>query len=187
MAKTQLEGGGRPTTWRNPVLRFEESCRASADAVYDLLEDLQSHLEWAGQRQLETTRLLTLEAPAGPAGVGTEFFTTGSDGKVARWTDRSVVTEATRPEVFEFVTEGRREGKPGSRPWLSTAVHRYEIAADSSGCRVTYTEELTRLAGAPRILLAPGISRILFRISAKYMRRGFDGLLALAEERSGTR
>jgi hypothetical protein len=31
----------------------------------------------------------------------------------------------------------------------------------------------------------PGASRIVFRMSAKYMRRGFDGLLALAEERGG--
>lgn len=187
MVRTQSESDGRGTTWPNPALRFEGTSRASAEAVYDLLADLQSHLDWAGRRQLETTRLLTLEAPPGPAGAGTEFFTTGSDGKVARWTDRSVVTEATRPEVFEFVTDGRRDGKPGSRPWLSTAVHRYQIASDSGGCRVSYTEELTRLAGAPRILLAPGISRILLRISAKYMRRGFDGLLALAEERSGIR
>jgi hypothetical protein len=119
--------------------------------------------------------------------VGVEFFTTGSDGKVARWSDRSVVTEATRPKVFEFVTEGRREGKAGSRPWLSTAVHRYEIAADVEGCRVTYTEDLTRLTGAPRLLFARGINRLVFRMSAKYMRRGFDGLLALAEEQSGIR
>src|SRR5438128_4283471 len=180
MTKTQLEESGGRTSWRNPVLRFEGTSRASADAVYDLLEELQSHLDWGGRRQLETTRLLTLEAPPGPAKVGTEFFTTGSDGKVARWTDRSVVTEATRPEVFEFVTEGRREGKPGSRPWLSTAVHRYEITSASGGCRVTYTQELTQLAGAPRIMVARGISRIVFRISAKYMRRGFDGLPALA-------
>jgi hypothetical protein len=153
--------------------------------VYDLLADLQSHLEWAGNRQLQTTRLLTMEAPAGPAGVGTEFFTTGSDGKVARWSDRSVVTEARRPEVFEFVTEGRRQGKPDGQPWLCTAVHRYAIAPGDGGCRVTYTEELTRFDGPPRILRLPGVSRIVFRISAKYMRRGFDGLLALAEERAG--
>jgi len=186
MAKTHLEQDGRRTKWRNPVLRFEDSCRAPSEAVYDLLADLQSHLEWAGRRQLETTRLLTLEGPPGLANVGTEFFTTGSDGKVARWSDRSVVTEATRPAVFEFVTEGRREGKPGSRPWLSTAVHRYEIASEFDGCRVTYTQELTRLVGAPSIMLVPGISRIVFRISAKYMRRGFEGLVALAEEQSGT-
>src|SRR6266568_3214679 len=113
--------------------------------------------------------------------------TTGSDGKIARWSDRSVVTEAARPEVFEFVTEGRREGKPGSRPWLLTAVHRYELAPEGNGCRVTYTEDLTRLAGAPRITFARGINRIVFRVSAKYMRRGFQGLLALAAERAGAR
>jgi hypothetical protein len=33
---------------------------------------------------------------------------------------------------------------------------------------------------------APGLNRIVFRVSAKYMRRGFDCLLALAEERAGT-
>jgi uncharacterized protein YndB with AHSA1/START domain len=187
MAKVQVAQKGNRTAWRNPVLQFEASSTAPAAAVYDLLADLHSHLEWAGQRQLETTRLLTMDAPAGPATVGTEFFTTGSDGKAARWTDRSVVTEATRPEVFEFVTEGRRDGKPGSRPWLFTGVHRYEITPDAAGCRVTYTENLTRLDGAPRILALPGVSRILFKVSGKYMSRGFRALLGLAEERAGSR
>ncbi len=186
MTKTQVGRDGQRTKWRNPVLRFEGTCRAPGEVLYDLLADLQSHLEWGGRRQIETTRLLTMEAPPGAATVGTEFFTTGSDGKAARWTDRSVVTEATRPEVFEFVTEGRRQGKPGSRPWLFTAVHRYAIAPQPVGCRVTYTQELTRLSGAPKLLFARGMNRIVFRITAKYMRRGFDGLLALAEEQSGT-
>ncbi|HKQ02003.1 MAG TPA: hypothetical protein VJ735_16895 [Actinomycetes bacterium] len=183
MRTTDVERDGRRTAWRNPVLRFEGSCRAPAEVVYDLLADLPSHLDWAGRRQRETTRLLTLTAPPAPAGVGAEFLSTGSDGKVARWSDRSVVTEATRPAVFEFVTDGRRQGKPGRRPWLATAVHRYVIEPEAGGCRVTYTEDLTRLDGAPWIMRAPGLSRIVFRVSAKYMRRGFDGLLALAEER----
>jgi hypothetical protein len=183
MEKQAVQVRGR-TTWRNPVLRFEGKCQAPAEVVYDLLADLQSHLDWAGRRQAETTRLLTLEAQSGPAVVGTEFFTTGSDGKAARWTDRSVVTEAIRPSVFEFVTEGRRDGKAGSRPWLATAVHRYQIAPLSAGCRVTYTEDLTRLDGAPRIMFGRVISRLVFRMSAKYMRRGFDALLAVAEGRA---
>jgi hypothetical protein len=185
MSKTMDQKGARRTPWRNPVLRFEGSCRASVETVYDLLADLRSHLDWAGRRQLETTRLLSVEAPDGPATVGTEFFTTGSDGKVARWSDRSVVTEAARPAVFEFVTEGRRDGKPGSRPWLSTAVHRYEIVPRAQGCVVRYTEELTRLDGAPRLLFGRILSKLVFRVSAKYMRRGFQGLLDLAEERAG--
>ena len=186
MATKDIERDGRRTAWRNPVLRFEASCRAPAEVVYDLLADLQSHLDWAGRRQGETTRLLTLAAPPGPAAVGVEFRSTGSDGKVARWSDRSVVTEATRPEVFEFVTDGRRQGKPGRQPWRCTAVHRYVIVPRADGCTVTYTEDLTRLDGAPRMLRTPGISRIVFRISAKYMRRGFDGLLTMAEEQAAT-
>jgi hypothetical protein len=185
MATSQKEQAEGRTGWRNPVLRFEGSSSAPSEAVYDLLADLRSHLVWAGRHQHQSTRLLTLEAPPGPAGVGTEFVSTGSDGKVARWSDRSVVTEATRPEVFEFVTEGHRQGKPGRPPWLATAVHRYEIARRADGCRVTYTQDLTRLAGAPRLLLAPGISRLMSWISAKYMRRGFDNLLAMSEERLG--
>ena len=187
MAKTEAERGGRRTSWRNPVLRFEGTTKAPAEAVYELLTDLNSHLGWAGQRQRETTRLLTMEAPSGPASIGTEFITTGSDGKVALWSDRSVVTEATRPEMFEFVTEGRRQGKPGRGPWLLTAVHRYALAPEADGCRVTYSEDLTRLEGAPRIVFNRIVSRIVFRISSKYMRRGFDALLAVAEERSGLR
>jgi hypothetical protein len=186
MEKTDVKRDGRRTAWRNPVVRFEGSCRAPAEVVFELLADLQSHLDWAGQRQRETTRLLTLAAPPGPAGVGVEFRSTGSDGKVARWSDRSVVTEATRPEVFEFVTDGHRQGKPGRRPWRCTAVHRYVIAPKAGGCKVTYTEVLTRLDGAPWLLRTPGVNRIVLRVSAKYMRRGFDGLLALAEERTGT-
>jgi hypothetical protein len=185
MARTEIERDGRATSWRNPVLRFEGSCNAPAEVVYDLLADLRSHLEWAGQRQGETTRLLTLEAPPGPASVGVEFFSTGSDGKVARWSDRSVVTEASRPKVFEFVTDGQREAKPGAQPWLATAAHRYVIAREGDGCRVTYTEDLTRMDGAPWIFRAPVLNRLVFGMSAKFMRRGFDGLLALAEERAG--
>jgi hypothetical protein len=185
MARTDAARTGARITWRNPVIRFEGSTSAPAEVVYDILADLNSHLDWAGRRQGEATRLLSMEAPPGPAGVGTEFLTTGSDGKVARWEDRSVVTEATPPQVFEFVTEGRRHGKGGSRPWRATAVHRYSIVPEDRGCRVTYTEELTRLDGAPRIMVARGFSRLIFRISARYMRRGFDGLLALAEEQAG--
>lgn len=74
-----------------------------------------------------------------------------------------MVTEATRPEVFEFVTDGRRQGKPGRRRWLFTAVHRYAIAPEAGGCKVTYTEDLTRLQGAPRMLRTPGVPQIMFR------------------------
>ena len=178
MARTKMADGTARSSFRNPVLRFEGSSEASAEAVYDRLSDLHSHLSWAGAQQAETTRLLTLDAPAGPAHVGTEFSTTGSDGKNARWSDRSVVTEATRPEVFEFVTEGQRHGKQGSSPWLLTAIHRYELRPTSDGCAVIYTQDITRLEGAPWPLTTRGVNRLVFKMSAKYMRRGFDALLS---------
>src|SRR4029450_4678723 len=149
--------------------RFKGISKAPAEAVYDLLADLPSHMEGAGAKQSETTRLLTMEAPAGRATVGTEFVTTGSDGKVARFTDRSVVTEAIRPAVFEFVTESRREGKPGSRAWLLTIVHRYEIDSVPTGCNVIYTEEIVRISGAPRPFTAPGLRKRVLLIAARYM------------------
>ncbi len=104
--RTSAGGGSKPL----PPTNFEGPCGAPAEVVYGLLADLQSHLEWAGRRQNETTRLLTMDAPPGPAQVGTEFRTTGSDGKVARWEDRSVVTEATPDGLFEFVSDGIRHG-----------------------------------------------------------------------------
>ena len=184
MTRTAIEQDGKRTAWRNPVIRFGADCRAPAEVVYDQLADLESHLDWGGAQQSEITRLLTLKAPQGPATVGVEFVTTGSDGKAARWTDRSVVTEATRPAVFEFVTEGRRDGKPGSRPWLATLTHRYVITPGNDGCRVTYTQDISRLDGAPWLMRAPGINRLIFILSARFMRRGFDGLVASAEKRA---
>src|SRR5215210_1680638 len=105
-------------------LRFEAHCGAPAEVVYDLLADLDSHLEWGGNRQSSGFRLLTMEAPPAPAVVGVEFRSTGSDGKRRVNRDRSVVTEATRPSVFEFVTENRCELQDGSLSAAGTYVHR---------------------------------------------------------------
>src|SRR5206468_1417015 len=74
MGKTREDRGmaiDRPQVrWRNPVLRFEGTSSVGPEAVYDLLADLQSHLDWSGRRQAETTRLLTMDAPPCPATAG---------------------------------------------------------------------------------------------------------------------
>jgi len=165
-----------------PPTHFEAKCAAEPGVVYALLADLGRHLEWAGESQSPTTRLLTMDAPSGPAMVGTEFRTTGSDGKVAVWRDRSVVTEATPDSVFEFVTEGVRQGKPGHRPMEATTVHRYEILPAPDGCTVTYEGRVTRTVGFPRIVHMPLVGAWLLGYAAKAMRRGFDGLIAAAAE-----
>jgi hypothetical protein len=73
--------GPRPNALKRELrAHAEEASEATAEAVYDLLADIRSHLEWAGTRQpKEHFRHLTIEAPEGPASVGTEFSSTGAD------------------------------------------------------------------------------------------------------------
>ena len=105
---------------------MEEASQAPAEVVYDLLADIGSHLEWGGRMQKKNYRLLSIQAPEGPASVGTEFSSSGADA-MGTFDDSSVVTEATRPSLFEFVTEARLSTKKGKVvEW--TLVHRYEIA-----------------------------------------------------------
>ena len=99
-------GGSTCPTW---------SCRRARasrpERIYATLADLSTHTTWAGSMHgKKNFGLRTLEASADPAVVGTEFHSTGDD-PMGSFTDRSVVTEATSPSVFEFVTEGHLEPK----------------------------------------------------------------------------
>lgn len=135
---TQQKGGGRANALgAELVVHLEEPSAAPPEVVYDLIADVRSHLEWAGRRQpKESFRLLFVEAPEGPASVGTEFESTGADPG-GGFHDASVVTEATRPSLFEFVTEARQTTKKGAVvEW--TNVHRHEVAGTGEGCRISY-------------------------------------------------
>ena len=88
---------------------------ASPEAVYDVIADLRNHLVWSGERaEDEGFKMLTLDAPEGPATVGTTFTSSGTAGKDT-FHDRSVVTEATRPNVFVIETDARLERKTPRR------------------------------------------------------------------------
>jgi hypothetical protein len=171
---------------RELELRVEATSRASVEAVYDLLADVRSHLVWAGERQKKKTRLLTIEGPDAPAPVGAEFTTTGAD-PMGGFTDRSVVTEASRPSIFEFVTEAHLVTKRGKvADW--TNVHRYELAPTSEGCRITYTIRITRISALPGMLAlfnVGALSGIVRKASQGVARRGIENLARLAEERAG--
>jgi hypothetical protein len=52
-------------------MRLKRLSSAPPDVVYDFLADRETHLTWAGTQQTSDFRLLSLEAPAGPASVGT--------------------------------------------------------------------------------------------------------------------
>src|SRR5207253_8933623 len=85
-------------------MHLSRPCSAPPDVVYDFLADLGTHLTWAGKQQTSDFRLLSIEAPAGPAGVGTIFTSTGNIPMSLRlWEDRSKVTTAESPNKFEYV------------------------------------------------------------------------------------
>jgi hypothetical protein len=172
---------------RELVIAAEATGGASVEQVYDVLAELRSHLVWAGERQSKTGRLLSIEAPEGPASVGTEFASTGSD-PMGRFIDRSVVTEASRPSTFEFVTESRLETKKGVAEW--TIVHRFELTPTPAGCRAVYTIRVPRISALPgmlRLFNVPLLSVLLRRMATGVTRRGVENLVALAEERAGAR
>ena len=166
------------------VVRIQETSKAPAEVVYDLVADLRSHLEWAGERQPKGSfRLLEMDAPEGPATIGTEFRTKGAD-PAGRFTDSSVVTEASRAAAFEFVTEAHLERKKG-RPVDWTNVHRYEIEAEGTGCRIAYTVRIVRLSelsGSMAAFKIPGLRALALKVSSSYARRGLRNLARLAEE-----
>jgi uncharacterized protein YndB with AHSA1/START domain len=171
---------------RDLVVQVEATSRASAEAVYAVLADLSSHTEWAGERQAKRTRLLTIDAPAGPAVVGTEFFSTGSD-PMGTFADRSVVTEATPGKALEFVTEARLTAKKGI-PSDWTNVERYELEPTVDGCRIVCTSRVTRISRLPGMLGAfniPGLRAFGLAVSAKVSRRSVRNLARVAEEREG--
>lgn len=168
------------------VVRVEATSTARPQTVYDLLADLSSHLVWAGDRQAKNTRLLTLDAPAGPAVVGTEWLSRGSD-PMGTFSDRSVVTEATPGTAFEFVTEARLTTKKGRiSEW--TSVERYDVAAAARGCRIVATSRVTRISELPGMVAlfnVPVLRELGLKVSAKVSRRTVRNLARVAEEREG--
>jgi hypothetical protein len=169
------------------VVDGEGRSRAPAEEVWDTLVDLRSHLVWAGDRAGKSSRLVSLDAPEGPAGVGTEFRSEGLD-PMGRFADRSVVTEAIRPRSFEFVTEAQLTTKKDQVvDW--TLVHRYELSGEPSGCTIRYSIRTTRISELPGLLVVmklPVTSALVRRASASAIRASIRRLAAFAEERART-
>ena len=188
MGRQGTQGPATNALKREFVVGAGVSTRASAEAVYDVLADVGSHLRWAGEMQREKNRLLSVDAPEGPATVGTEFTTTGVAPE-GRYADRSVVTDASRPSVFEFVTEAHLETKKGKMADV-TYVNRYEITPASDGTRISSTIRTVRASAlpGPLAMLNIGLLAPLVRKGSEGMvRRGLQNLAAVAEERAGGR
>jgi Polyketide cyclase / dehydrase and lipid transport len=188
--ETMRKGSGRANALKSElVVRVDAAVGVPAEVVYDLLADVRAHLEWGGRMQKKKTyRLLSIEAPDGVASVGTEFSSTGADG-MGTFADSSVVTEATRPSLFEFVTEARLSTKKGKViEW--TLVHRYEIAPNADGCTVSYTVRTVRISELPGPMAffnVPGLRAMITSVARTNVRRGFRNLVNMAEERATAR
>jgi hypothetical protein len=169
----------RPLMFRT---RTSVASKASPEGVFDTITDLRAHLEWSGARASdENFKLMSLDAPEGPATVGTAFTSTGT-AENGTFHDRSVVTEATRPTRFVIETDSRLDRRRG-RPWEAHFSHRYDIEPEGDGSRITYTEPVERVNYVP-YWLQPWL-RPVFRIMVNRADvRQLSNLARLAEERS---
>ena len=169
----------RPLMFRTQT---SATSKASPEGVYDVIADLRNHLEWSGERaSSETFKLLSLDAPDGPATVGTTFTSSGSGGKDT-FHDRSVVTKASRPHRFVIETDARLDRKR-AEPWEAHFSHRYDIEPARDGSRIVYTETVERVNYVP-YWLKPGIRTIFRPIVNRADRKQLRNLARLAEELS---
>jgi hypothetical protein len=167
------------------VWTFKGRSWARPEQVYDVLADLRSHLEWGGNRQYRSFRLLSLDGPDGPAETGTRFTSIGRiPMNRARFDNRNTVTKADRPRLFEIMTESTIAW-PKRVHGEGTFVNTFEISPDGDGSRVVYRSEQLRFREPPWGLRYPLLRNVTARIWIPiWSRRGFRNLLRMAEERS---
>jgi hypothetical protein len=164
------------------TMRLNRHCSAPPEVVYDVVADLRTHLTWGGTQQASDFRLLSLDAPAGLATVGTSFTSTGSIPiSFRKWSDRSTVTIAARPLTFEFVTHA---SVPGARRSMkATYRHRYEIALAPGGSEVSYVLTQVEVVDPFLRLALPVVRTMTWRVGIPFLAgRGFRNLVALAEQ-----
>jgi hypothetical protein len=155
---------------------------ASPEAVYDVIVDLRNHVVWSGEMaDSDGFKMLSLDAPEGPAAVGTTFTSSGSAQKDT-FHDTSIVTEATRPSRFVIETDATLERK-SAPTWEAHFVHAYDIQPDGEGSRIVYTETIERVNYLP-YWLKPGIRTIFRPWVNRADRKQLRNLARLAEERS---
>ena len=164
-----------------PILTFRVSVvsTASPEAVYDVLSDLRTHLEWAGARSPDKGfRLLTMDAPSRPATVGDRFSSSGANGN-GDFHDRSTVVQAERGTRFGFDTEATLERRHGAT-WQARFAHRYALGRSGDGAVVAYTCEVRPQNYVP-YWLKPGVRPVTRALVQHLMRRNLENLAEMAE------
>ncbi|HYG71347.1 MAG TPA: SRPBCC family protein [Actinomycetota bacterium] len=138
---------------------------------------------WSGRgsAQRATPSSCELDAPDGPALVGTGFTSSGAADN-GTFHDRSVVAEASRPAVFVIETDSRLDRTHGAT-WHAHFTHRYDVASEGEGSRITYTETISRVNYVP-YWLKWGVRTIFRPYVNRADRKQLANLARLAEERS---
>jgi|GEM_PF-2474081 hypothetical protein len=168
-----------------PTLTFRVSVpsKASPEAIYEVLSDLNTHLAWAGERSpTKNFRLLTMEAPWGSAAVGERFSSVGENGN-GKFHDRSVVVEAERDARFGFDTESTLERKHG-REWHARFATRYAIQPSGDGAVVSFTCEVRPQNYVP-YWLKPGMRAMTRAVVQRMVRKNMQNLASMAEAAAG--
>lgn len=172
---------------QEPLITFRATIHttASPEAVYDVLADVNTHIVWEGREAHEKSfRLLTLEAPAGQATVGTRFSSSGANMLRSRFNDHSEVVDATPGKAFAYETEStliRRHVKPV----LSHFSHRYTIEPRPGGSVIAYEADARFRNYVPFWLRMP--MRPMSKMTAERWTRKHMRNLARLAERSGQR
>ncbi len=183
---TQPDRSAEPSGIDRITFRCSGSTPASPEVVYETIANIRDAMIWASERQTKKFRLLTLDAPEGEATVGTGWDSTGAD-PMGTFTDHSMVTAADAPRLFVFRTESKLAWKNGKES-RATIIHRYEVAPEGDGSRVTYLFRGTGPMPMPwymRAMLAtPGMRQMALSGPKRGVQRGFANLLELAVERA---
>jgi hypothetical protein len=169
-----------------PDLVVSRRASVPPSRIYATLADLSTHTTWAGSMHgKKHFGLRTLDASGDLAVVGTEFRSTGDD-PMGSFTDRSVVTEATGPSAFEFVTEGHLEPKKRGKPSCDTRItYRFEIAPADAGSTVTYRVHFSRWTNAPVVLRSAALRPIARMATKSYANRMLRNLTTFAATNQG--
>lgn len=93
-----------------------------------------------------------------------------------------MVTEARSPTTFVIETDAHLDRTRG-RPWDAHFSHRYDIAPEGDGSRITYTETVERVSYVP-YWLQPWARPIFKAYVNRADRKQLANLARLAEERS---
>jgi hypothetical protein len=151
-------------------------------AVWDVLADVSTHLEWGGRRQTKHARLVAIDGPDRAIGVGDVWTSEGVE-LGGRWSDRSHVTEAEPGRLLVFETDGvlrPPKGGPATSRWR----HRYELQpTEDGGTRIRYTITCVRTDLPPALFRVPPVEPLLFLGAKATSRRGVRNLASMAEER----